>query len=454
MNIKIRKLASELKRRALSRLKEWKWFPKQKEIIEHPAKLKAIQANRRSGKSYTAGLYLLKEAFDYPKVSVLYVSLTRDSCMRIMMKDVLDKINTDMGLRAKFNKHEMSVTLPNGSIIYLLCIDSTPESANKILGQKYRLIIIDEAAFFRNNLKKLIFEVLMPCIADYDGTIMMISTTSHMLNSFYYKVMNGLEKGWQLFKFGYKDNPHMRNELQKQIDMLIDNNPNVIHTPEFRRMYLNEWVVSDSLHVYRPQETTFIDTLPPLTNWRYVLGIDLGYEDSTAFVVACYHPNNDKMYIIEEYEQKEMIVYDVAKVIERLSKKYNFDTMVIDGASKQVVEELKKRYGLPLIISEKQDKRGHIELLNSDFVMDKVKILNECVSIKKQMSELLWDETILNSRGKWVEVKSQPNHLLDATLYIHRYIYNYTWKEAEKDLTLEDKLLKYAEQVYDESEEE
>lgn len=434
-------------------MKEWPYFPKQKEIVEHPAKLKAIQANRRSGKTFLAGLYLFREAFETPKVSVLYISLTRDSCMRIMMKDVLDRINTDMGIGAKFNKHEMSVTLPNGSIIYLLGVDAKPDEQKKLLGQKYKLIVIDEAAFFRNNLKKLIFEVLMPCIADYDGSMVMISTTSHMLNSFYYKVMNGIEKGWATFKFGYKDNPYMKDLLQKQIDMLIENNPAVVDTPEFRRMYLNEWVVSDSLHVYRPQKDTFIDVIPSRVGWRYVLSIDLGYNDNTAFIVACYHENDDKMYIIKEYKQSEMIVYDVAKVIERIQSEYPIDTMVIDGASKQVVEELKKRYALPLIIAEKSDKRGHIELMNSDFVMNKIKILNSCVELKKEMSNLLWDETYINTHNKWIEVKSQPNHLADAMLYCHRWIYNYAWSKANEDLSVEDRMFKIAELEFYEEEE-
>lgn len=434
-------MMKEWLRRQRANKKEWQTFPKQEEVIKHPAKLKAIQSTRRAGKSYTCGIYLMKTAFENPNVAVLYVSLTRDQCMRIMFNEVLREIDTKMDLGGNFNKHELSITLPNNSRIYLIGVDASPDDMKKILGQKYALVVIDEAAFFRQSLKTLIMEILMPAIADYDGTIIMISTTSHLLNTYYYNVVNGIEKGWEVFKFDYRDNPYMKEKIERQIAMLRNNNPNVDKTPEFRRHYLNEWVIADDLKVYKPTPETFIDAIPEGKDWNYIMGIDLGYNDATAFSVACYNRYDHRLYIIETYQQKGMIIEDVAKEIRQFRLKYPINTMVIDGASKQVVEELKHRYSLHFEIAEKQDKRGYIEMFNSDLITGKIKVLNVCVDLKKEWDELTWDERAVE-RGKYVETAKYNNHLSDATIYLWRWAYNYAWIKEETE-TKEDKIRRW-----------
>jgi hypothetical protein len=434
----------EFLKRQKANKKEWNTFPKQEEVIKHPAKLKAIQSTRRAGKSYTCGIYLMKTAFENPNVAVLYISLTRDSCMRIMFNEVFREIDTKMNLGGNFNKHELSITLPNGSRIYMIGVDASPEDSKKILGQKYQLVVIDEAAFFRQSLKTLVTEILMPAIADYNGTIIMISTTSHLLNTYYYNVVNGIEKGWQVFKFDYRDNPYMREKIERQMSMLRENNPNVDKTPEFRRMYLNEWVIADDLKVYKPTTDTFIDAIPDGKGWTHIMGIDLGYNDATAFSVACYNKHDHRLYIVETYQERGMIIEDVADSIRQLRLKYPITTMVIDGASKQVVEELKHRYSLHFEIAEKQDKRGYIEMLNSDLITGKVKVLKICVDLKKEWDELTWDERAVE-RGKYIENAKYNNHISDSVLYVWRWAYNYVWSKEETE-THEDRVLKWLEE--------
>src|SRR4051812_43190381 len=68
-------------------------FTHQVNFIEDPFKLKAAFCTRRSAKSYTGGLYLIREALSTPNVSCLYIALTRDSAKKIMWKDVLKAID-------------------------------------------------------------------------------------------------------------------------------------------------------------------------------------------------------------------------------------------------------------------------------------------------------------------------------------------------------------------------
>ena len=399
-------------------------FPKQNEFITSTSPLKLVQCSRRSGKSFGAGLYLFKEAQENPGVSCLYVTLTRDLAKRIMFKDVLHRINNELKLGATPNATELSFTLPNGSIIYLSGADAKPDEMNKLLGQKYKLVVIDEAAFFRQDLNKLVYEILKPAVADYNGTIALISTTSSYTNSLYYKIATGVEKGWTIHKWTAADNPFMTTQWAKEIKFLIENKPGIENTPMFRRMYLNEWYIDTSSLVYKYEKSkNHIESIPD-ADYQYVLGIDLGYNDATAMVVMAYNEFDKHLYVVETFSKSGLIFSEVAEIIQTLDKKYKFAAMVVDNAGKQGVEEIRKRYQLPLLAADKTSKREFIELLNSDLLTSVIKLTPGAQDLKTEWDVLVWDET-KKALGKYVEHPSMPNHLSDAFLYGWRWCHNY-----------------------------
>lgn len=333
-----------------------------------------------------------------------------------MFKDVLHRINNDLKLGATPNATELSFTLPNGSIIYLSGADAKPDEMNKLLGQKYKLVVIDEAAFFRQDLNKLVYEILKPAVADYNGTIALISTTSSYTNSLYYKIATGIEKGWEIFKWTAADNPYMYIQWAKEIKFLIDNKPGIENTPMFRRMYLNEWYIDTSSLVYKySKELNHVDSVPD-DEYSYVLGIDLGFNDATAMVVMAYSINDKNLYVVETFSESGLIFSDVAKIIQTLDIKYKFTAMVVDNAAKQGVEEIRKRYELPLIAADKTSKREFIELLNSDLLTGTIKLTPNAVALKEEWNVLVWDEA-KKAQGKYKEHPGMPNHLSDAFLY-------------------------------------
>ena len=429
-----RKAASILRELQRRQVNKPKWFNEdfeaQNDFINDPSKLKAVQCTRRAGKSFGAGLYAFKEAYENPGVSVIIIGLTRDSVKRIFMKDILHTINIKHNLGAKPNKSDLTWTLPNGSVIYLLGVDANPDDMNKLLGQKNKLVIIDESAFFRQDMSKLIYEILRPSMIDYDGTIALISTTSHLTNSLYHDITVGRKKGWSVHKWTAQDNPFIAEKWDKEIKELKASNPGIEKTPMFRRMYLNEWVIDDDALVYKHTASNEVEGMPE-ADYSYVLGIDLGYEDATAFVVCAYSEYDENLYVVETFKKSKMIIKDVADKIKALDNKYSFNNMVIDNASKQAVEEMRQRYTLPLIPAEKQGKRDYIELLNSDLITNKIKVLPKASGLTEEWSSLVWDERKL-AQGKYVEHPACPNHLSDAFLYAWRYVYSYTAKPKVK----------------------
>jgi hypothetical protein len=89
-------------------------------------------------------------------VSCLYIGLTRESAKRIMWKDILKDINRQRTLGIQFNESELSAKFPNGSVIYLVGADSNEDERQKLLGQKFVLVVIDEAQAFGIDLRQLV----------------------------------------------------------------------------------------------------------------------------------------------------------------------------------------------------------------------------------------------------------------------------------------------------------
>ena len=160
-------------------------FYAQADFILDPARLKAAFCTRRAAKSYTGGLYLIKEALDYPGCNCLFVGLTRGEAKRIVWKDILKDIDKKYALGMTFNEAELTATLPNGSVIYVTGADANEEEMEKLLGLKYRLIIIDESQSYSIDQRRMVYGILKPATADLRGTICMLARPATRLSPFF-----------------------------------------------------------------------------------------------------------------------------------------------------------------------------------------------------------------------------------------------------------------------------
>lgn len=431
MSLTLQAILQELERRK-PKFKDWYKFghEKQRQFIEDPSRFKAALCTRRAGKSFGVGLYAFKTAFENPGCSVVILGLTRESVKKIFVKDIIEPINAEFELDGIFNKSELHLTLPNRSVIYLLGVDANPDDMNKLLGQKNKLVIIDEAAFFRQDLKRLVYEILMPTMIDCDGTIVLVSTTSHLTTGLFYDITTGKVPKWSVHQWSAKDNPALKGKWDKMIAELKEQNPNIEETPFFRRMYLNEWVIDTDTLVYKYKAERNCIPKEPKQRYRYVMGIDLGYNDDTAIVICAYNNHDPNLYVVDCFKKKGMIVHDVALKIKEFQNLYEIDSYITDPASKQVVEEIRQRHGIPLEAAEKLHKYDAIELFNSDIITGYVKITEKAQAVIEEWKHLTWDERKLE-KGIHVEHPSCPNHLSDALLYAFRYVYNFCSKPKE-----------------------
>lgn len=403
-------------------------FAEQLAFIDDPSKTKAAQCSRRAGKSYGAGAYFTIEAIKYPRSTCLYIATTRDQARKIMFKDVLKVINRNFRIGMKFNETNLNVTYPNGSMLYLMGTDSSPEEADKALGQKYRLVIIDESASYRTDQRHLVHAVLQPATADLQGTICLIGSCGNNTSTLFFDVTHRKPPdpkaavGWSVHKWDWRHNPHTCKQMQNIVDTLINNNPLVVETPFFKQMYMNQWVVDPSALVYKyTDERNWASGLPREHQYYYTLSVDLGYEDDTAFTVAAYSSTDRNMYFVEALKRKHMDITDVANVCNMYRQKYNPVKWIIDGSQKQAVVELNKRYGFPFHPANRQGKTDMIALLNADLIQGHVKALPAAQALVDEWKSHLWKQNTVDRE----ESNHTPNHCCDSALYNWRECYHY-----------------------------
>lgn len=409
-------------------------FPQQLNFVQDPAKLKALWCTRRASKSFTLGLYMIKECLDNPGVNCLFIGLTRLSAKGIIWKDVLKVLDRKHRLNAQFNSSELTMTFPNGSVIWLTGVDADEDEMNKLLGKKYRLVGLDEASLYTIDLRRLVYGILKPAVADPNkdgerGTICMVGTSSNFTRGLFFDLTNNREPGWSLHAWSAHDNPYVAKQWQEELDEIDAQRPLFKETPLYRQWYLNQWVVDTDKLVYKFSEERNIFSARPTAlkpdGWSYVLGVDLGFEDDSAFVLAAFHENDPTLYVVSTFNKKHMDLTDVANTIKQYQSQHQVSKVIIDGANKQGVEEMQRRHGVALTPSEKQDKNTFIELLNAEFIQANIKINNKCQNLIQELMGLVWKTTGDSIDLPRKEHPALPNHLCDALLYAWRYCYAY-----------------------------
>lgn len=435
-------LASFVLSEKQSKTQEFDWrsisFDKQIAAIEDPHRLKCFFTTRRGAKSYTDGIYLIKEAIETHGANCLYLGLTRLSAKGIIWKDVLKHINERCDLGIRFNETELYATTKNGSVIYVAGVDVDENERKKLFGRKYKLVVIDEAALFGIDLRDLAYVVLRPALADLRGTLVLSGMASDITKGLFYDITTRREAGWSLHQWSAHDNPHVAIQWQEELEFIAKQQPHLIGTAKYRQAYLNEWVVDEEKLVYKFSDkiNTYSEWPQNLsaTGWTYILGVDTGWDDDNAFVLCAFHENDPSLYIVKIYKQPKMTFDQVTiKIRDFMNDPQRSPAkIIIDGANKQGVESMRHRSAIPFEYADKQDKASFIEIMNGDFVQGKIKIHTSCTELIDEMKSLIWstDNGLIKIPKK--EEPRLPNHLCDAMLYAWRNGFHFMFSPQQK----------------------
>jgi hypothetical protein len=217
----------------------------------------------------------------------------------------------------------------------------------------------------------------------------------------------------------------MARQWNEEIEEMKAKNPDIIKASWFRTHYLNEWCSDDDLLIIPAQKMQFVDFIPNARDWYYVLGVDLGFNDASSYTVVAASHQLKSVYCLSSFKATEQDFTAVANTIKSLKEKYPLTRIVVDGANKQGIEEMKQRMMLPeLEIAEKLGKATYLRLLKDDVLTGAIKFLGmNCEPLKDEWSALQW----LSVKGERKEVEDPrcQNHCSDSALYAWRQTYAY-----------------------------
>lgn len=430
-------------------------FPEQRIFFDDSAKKKAAVCSRRAGKTESVAAWLLDGGRQHADGLSLYVALSRNNC-RLILWSCLEDIDRRHGLGLTFQErdNQLNVILPNGHRIWLAgCKDA--KEIEKFRGIKIRRAAIDEAASFGDYIKPLIFDVLEPALLDYNGEIAVIGTPGVAPAGLFFEITTG--KGhrsesaakWSTHSWTVLDNPYIidpntgERHAQAYLDNLLVENNWTKDNPRYQREWEGQWVKDEGALVFpfNPKINSY-QRLPEAEDdeWTYSLGIDVGFADSSAFVVGAFRRGHPEIFIVEVLKVEGLTPSAMAVQIEKYIKKYTIWMVIMDtgGIGKGYAEECSQSFGLRIVPAEKTKKRAYLEMVKGEMLSGSIKFYPpKCGPLLQEIAVLVWDEQHIEPDKRF------DCHCADALLYLVRSMMPYYSPERESPvLSREEQLIK------------
>ena len=190
------------------------------EVSSDPSRFKVVVAGRRWGKSFLAMHEIAKHA-RFPGSHVFAVFPSYRQAKQIIWDPLKEKFIRCRWVK-KINESDLTITLINGSKIYLRSADN-PDS---LRGVSMDYLIMDEAAMID---QKMWTEVCRPALSDKKGSALFI-TTPKGKGSWIYELWQGAnaQDNWKSFQYttlqgGNVDADEIKRVLDKNMKQALNN---------------------------------------------------------------------------------------------------------------------------------------------------------------------------------------------------------------------------------------
>ena len=316
-------------------------LPKQREVLEHPARFKVLCCGRRWGKSRAAAYIIIISALAKPDQTFFLVSPTYPQTKIIwrMLKKYLPKESVK-----RIMEGELYIELKNGSMIFA----KSGDNPAGLRGEGLDGVVIDEAAFVKPEVWN---EAIRPALSDKNGWALLISTPFGK-NWFYEIFLRGIDENqteYASFHYPSYANPILK---KSEIDEMARSMPEI----KYRQEILAEFCDSGGM-VFKGLDKV-LDSVPeePIPGEFYVIGVDLGrHEDFTVISVGKL---SERRQVYKERFNKTDWDY-IKDRIRAIYMKYNRGSILLDstGYGDPIYEDLAKEglniHGVNLNVSTK-----------------------------------------------------------------------------------------------------
>ena len=379
--------------------------------------------SRRAGKTVGIVADMLDTCLKESEINLLYITITQQQARAIIWSDLLRLIE-DYQLECKVDNTRLTVSFPNKSRIYIAGAKDRTE-IEKFRGWKLRKCYIDECQSFRTYIKELINDIIIPALRDKRGELYLTGTPGPVKAGVFYEYSQS--KNWRSHHWTAFDNPYMHDPPNLNLEEVLREERIIRGIDESDPSYIREtfgkWIEDTDALVYKFNRTRNIySALPSDGEWSYIIGIDIGYNDSDAIAVIGYNSHHKKVYLVDEHVKNKQNISQLVEVIQHYKDQYNPIRMVMDAGAlgKKIQEELRFRHGLHIEAAEKSRKVEFIELLNDDLRTEKFKAFENSI-FQEDCMLVQWDkDSKIRNPEKPKISDTYHSDICDAVLYAWR----------------------------------
>lgn len=406
-------------------------WPKQKEWIELDV-LESTYGGAAGGGKSDALLASALRFVDVPSYSALILRRTYPDLS--LPGAIMDRAKTWLeGTRAAWNDRDKRWTFPSGAVLQFGYCDSEQDK-DRYKSAEFQFVGIDEITEWPEAWATFFFSRMRRLAGSNVPLRFRAATNPDGLGSAWvrerYKIKEGsvvtgahwVDSDCVFWGARAEDNPSIDlAAYEKSLERMLGGRDGV----KWKQLREGLWIRDDQGLVYKfnsglnrvSMSFANVERDPAeRAKWRFVLGIDYGFNDECAFVVLGWRAHERTVYIVESHKEAEMTPSDAAQKAHSFEQRYKFDAIVGDtgGLGKGYAEEAKNRFRIPIVAAEKNNKRGYIDLMNGALRKGELLLLPGNDALEKEWNTLPWNER----RDK--ESPGFANHLADATLYAWR----------------------------------
>jgi len=372
---------------------------------------------RRGSKSFSASIIIVRELLvPYSSVGILAPLIKVTGILWDEVRKRLRELNIKP---TSINNQARTLELENGSTLKA----ASEDSIEALLGNRFSLIVVDEAAIFKG-LKDILEMILYPTMSDFGvrksgvpyGKMLIISTPRGVNNDFfYYFTQEKTKSNWKSLQYDSSVNPLNTKAFLEQMKESLDD-------LTYKQEILAQFVSiggNDVFFSFNPDKNTY--KMEEITKFitkdsKIVAGLDIGFKDSSASVLILV--NEKGFYVLDTIMLSQSTTKEVCDSFKLLEDKYPSKPEIryIDPAAALTSFDFANLYGYITYPADNSVREG-ISILNELFRSNKLFIEESLVDLIGQITTIQWKTSNSRSTDPFQKHKSHHFDLIHALRY-------------------------------------
>lgn len=313
----------------------------QAQVHRNLKRLSVVVLHRGAGKTILAINELIRAAFTCPDTSgaqFIYIAPEKQQAKNIVWEKL--KYYTQHIPDLRIREDELTIRFPDNNAV--ICLEGA-DNPDRLRGRHPHFVVMDEVGQMKRDVW---FEVVMPGTMAHQAPVLFIGTPKgdNLFKELYEQAKELMEAGnpdW----YACLENVYTSGRFQpSEIEFIKRTQPKA----KFEQEYLCSFDASFTGSYYSEQlfnnDSRLIGDYAYNPMYPVITGWDLGTVDRTAIWFAQQY--NDKIYLIDYYENSEKDIYHYINMIKNKPYVYDYHILPHDASRRSELDLTKSREGV------------------------------------------------------------------------------------------------------------